>query len=214
MSARCCSPLLLAATCCRRSRVVFARHEHRQLFVELTKLENARDELNIEFGRLQLEQATWAESNRIDQVARDAAGHGVPGSRRHRGGAPMKPRATVQRASRKPRAQAAARSSTLRAARCWLVVVGTLGLCSLALVGRARRPAAGRQRVLSRAGRRALPARSADPDLARHDHRPQRRAAGGVLAGGVGVGQSAGTAEDARPPAGTGAARSACRPTS
>ena len=33
--------------------------------------ERARDELNFEFGRLQLEQATWAESNRIDQIARD-----------------------------------------------------------------------------------------------------------------------------------------------
>ncbi|MGV8944518.1 cell division protein FtsL [Thermomonas sp.] len=46
------------------------RHEHRLQFIELSKLEKARDELNIEFGRLQLEQATWAESNRVDQVAR------------------------------------------------------------------------------------------------------------------------------------------------
>jgi cell division protein FtsL len=29
---------------------------------QLSKLERARDELNIEFGRLQLEQATWAEA--------------------------------------------------------------------------------------------------------------------------------------------------------
>ncbi|WP_058835532.1 cell division protein FtsL [Luteimonas abyssi] len=50
--------------------VVHARHQHRQLFAQLTRLETARDELNIDFGRLQLEQATWAESNRIDQVAR------------------------------------------------------------------------------------------------------------------------------------------------
>jgi len=50
--------------------VVNARHEHRQLFVQLTRLEHARDELNIDFGRLQLEQATWAEANRIDQIAR------------------------------------------------------------------------------------------------------------------------------------------------
>ena len=28
-----------------------------------------RDELDIEFSRLQLEQATWAETNRIEQVA-------------------------------------------------------------------------------------------------------------------------------------------------
>ena len=58
--------------------VVFARHEHRQLFVALTKLEKSRDELNIEFGRLQLEQATWAESNRIDQVARLRLGMKFP----------------------------------------------------------------------------------------------------------------------------------------
>lgn len=50
--------------------VVRDRHEHRLQFMALSKLEKARDELNIEFGRLQLEQATWAESNRIDQVAR------------------------------------------------------------------------------------------------------------------------------------------------
>jgi cell division protein FtsL len=61
--------------------IVFARHEHRQLFVELTRLEKARDELNIEFGRLQLEQATWAESNRIDQVARVRLGMVFPETR-------------------------------------------------------------------------------------------------------------------------------------
>ena len=58
--------------------VVFARHEHRQLFIALTALERARDELNIEFGRLQLEQATWSESNRIDQVAREKLGMKFP----------------------------------------------------------------------------------------------------------------------------------------
>ena len=35
-------------------------------------------ELNIEFGRLQLEQATWAESNRVDQVARSRLGMVFP----------------------------------------------------------------------------------------------------------------------------------------
>ncbi|HVI58920.1 MAG TPA: cell division protein FtsL [Luteimonas sp.] len=58
--------------------VVDARHEHRQLFVQLTRLERARDELNIDFGRLQLEQATWAEANRIDQVARTRLGMKFP----------------------------------------------------------------------------------------------------------------------------------------
>ncbi len=58
--------------------VVNARHEHRQLFVQLTRLEHARDELNIDFGRLQLEQATWAEANRIDQIARTRLGMKFP----------------------------------------------------------------------------------------------------------------------------------------
>ncbi|GAB1408492.1 cell division protein FtsL [Thermomonas brevis] len=58
--------------------VVRDRHDHRQAFVELNKLDKARDELNIEFGRLQLEQATWAESNRVDQVARTRLGMSFP----------------------------------------------------------------------------------------------------------------------------------------
>ena len=58
--------------------VVETRQHHRQLFVQVSKLERARDDLNIEFGRLQLEQATWAESNRIDQVARDRLGMKFP----------------------------------------------------------------------------------------------------------------------------------------
>ena len=58
--------------------VVYARQQHRQAYVELTRLENERDELNMEFSRLQLEQATWAESNRIDQVARTRLGMKFP----------------------------------------------------------------------------------------------------------------------------------------
>ena len=87
MSARLLLAVLIVANVLSAIAVVFARHEHRQLFIQLSRLEKARDELNIEFGRLQLEQATWAESNRIDQVARERLGMSVPGSRRHRGGA-------------------------------------------------------------------------------------------------------------------------------
>ncbi len=59
--------------------VVEARHQHRQLFVQLSKLTHARDELNVDFGRLQLEQATWAENNRIEQIARGKLGMVSPG---------------------------------------------------------------------------------------------------------------------------------------
>jgi cell division protein FtsL len=80
MSARLLLAVLLAANVFTAIGVVFARHEHRELFIALTGLERARDDLNIEFGRLQLEQATWAESNRIDQVARTRLGMKFPES--------------------------------------------------------------------------------------------------------------------------------------
>ena len=49
--------------------VVYARHSHRQAYVELSKLERRRDEYNVEFRRLQTEQATVAETNRIVSIA-------------------------------------------------------------------------------------------------------------------------------------------------
>lgn len=70
--------LLVAATMASAIAVVHSRHQHRQLFVELSRLEHERDELNIEFGRLQLEQATWAETNRIEQIARSRLGMQPP----------------------------------------------------------------------------------------------------------------------------------------
>ena len=78
MTARLLLAALIVANVVSAIGVVFARHEHRQLFIALTGFERARDELNIEFGRLQLEQATWAESNRIDQVAREKLGMKFP----------------------------------------------------------------------------------------------------------------------------------------
>lgn len=61
--------LLLGLVVTSAVAVVLARHQHREGFMELSKLEKARDELNIEFGRLQIEQATWSETNRIEQLA-------------------------------------------------------------------------------------------------------------------------------------------------
>ncbi|KAA2285119.1 cell division protein FtsL [Arenimonas fontis] len=59
--------------------VVWARHQHRQAYIALSSLERERDELNIEFGRLQLEQATWSEANRVEQVAGTRLGMRFPG---------------------------------------------------------------------------------------------------------------------------------------
>ncbi len=58
--------------------VVYSRHLHRQAYISLTMLEHDRDELNIDFGQLQLEQATWSEANRIEQVAGNRIGMRYP----------------------------------------------------------------------------------------------------------------------------------------
>jgi cell division protein FtsL len=72
--------VLVAGVIASAIGVVYARHRHRQAFIQLSALERQRDELNIEFGRLQLEQATWAETNRIDQIARTQLGMKFPES--------------------------------------------------------------------------------------------------------------------------------------
>jgi cell division protein FtsL len=70
--------VLLLAVLVSAIGVVWTRHESRVLFVELTRLQNQRDELNVEYGRLELEQATWAEPRRIDQEARSKLGMVTP----------------------------------------------------------------------------------------------------------------------------------------
>ncbi|HEB59929.1 MAG TPA: cell division protein FtsL [Gammaproteobacteria bacterium] len=50
--------------------VVYSRHQHRELFIELQALRAERDRLNIEWGKLQLEQSTWGTHVRIERVAR------------------------------------------------------------------------------------------------------------------------------------------------
>jgi cell division protein FtsL len=49
--------------------LVYTRHESRKLFIELEQLTADRDELNIEWGQLQIEQSTWATHARIERVA-------------------------------------------------------------------------------------------------------------------------------------------------
>lgn len=73
-----CLLVLLAAVLASALGVVWTRHESRVLFVSLTALQNQRDELNIEYGKLELEQATYAEPRRIDEEARQKLGMVTP----------------------------------------------------------------------------------------------------------------------------------------
>lgn len=51
--------------------IVYVRHESRVLFSELQHADSELDQLQIDWGRLQLEQATWAEASRIEAQARE-----------------------------------------------------------------------------------------------------------------------------------------------
>ena len=63
--------VIVFATVCVISAIalIYTKHESRKLFVELETLTHQRDELNIEWGQLQIEQSTWATHSRIEQVA-------------------------------------------------------------------------------------------------------------------------------------------------
>ncbi len=50
--------------------VVHAKYSSRKYFVELQKLRLKQDELDVEWGRLQLEQSTWATQHRVQKLAR------------------------------------------------------------------------------------------------------------------------------------------------
>ena len=50
--------------------VVYAKHQSRKLFVELDTLKKERDEMKVEWGRLQLEQSTLATHARIERTAK------------------------------------------------------------------------------------------------------------------------------------------------
>ncbi|MFO7604078.1 MAG: cell division protein FtsL [Gammaproteobacteria bacterium] len=54
--------------------VVYVKHENRKHFVELQVQQKKRDEMNIEWGQLQLEQSTWATHSRIEGQARKRLG--------------------------------------------------------------------------------------------------------------------------------------------
>lgn len=71
--------ILLLATAASGIAVAWSRHQHRLTFTQFSSAERERDELNIEYGRLQLEIATLVDAERIAQRARDELGMRVPG---------------------------------------------------------------------------------------------------------------------------------------
>jgi cell division protein FtsL len=51
--------------------LVSAKHQSRQLFVRLELLKEARDRLQVDWGRLKIEQSTLATHGRVEALVRE-----------------------------------------------------------------------------------------------------------------------------------------------
>ncbi len=51
--------------------IVMTQHNYRKTFMEIQKLESVKNDLIEEWGKLQLEQSTWATDDRIERLARE-----------------------------------------------------------------------------------------------------------------------------------------------
>ncbi len=71
--------LLIIAVISTALGVVYTQHESRKLFVELEQQRKKQDQLDAEWGRLQLEQGTLATPWRIESTARERLGMALPG---------------------------------------------------------------------------------------------------------------------------------------
>ncbi len=60
--------------------LVVTRHETRLAFAEWQSLQEKRDALNVEWGRLQLEQSTWGRPERVERLAVERLNMKVPGT--------------------------------------------------------------------------------------------------------------------------------------
>ncbi len=61
--------LLLAAVVMCALSVVTSQHKARKLYIELQKEKERAQQMEVEWGQLQLEQSTWATPARVEKVA-------------------------------------------------------------------------------------------------------------------------------------------------
>jgi cell division protein FtsL len=71
-------PILWLATLGSAAAAVYFKHRSRELFVELERLETRRDNLQIEWGQLQLEQSAWSTHAFVERVASAKLHMGMP----------------------------------------------------------------------------------------------------------------------------------------
>lgn len=62
-------PILWLAALASAAGAIYSKHRARELFVELERLNVRRDNLEIEWGQLQLEQSAWSTHAFVENVA-------------------------------------------------------------------------------------------------------------------------------------------------
>lgn len=72
--------MLTAALFASGLGLVYVKYENRKLYAEWQQLVAERDEMNVDWGRLQLELSTWATHPRIERLARERLQMKMPDS--------------------------------------------------------------------------------------------------------------------------------------
>lgn len=62
-------PVLWIAALGSAAAAVYLKHRSREMFVQLERLDTRRDNLDIEWGQLQLEQSAWSNNAFVERVA-------------------------------------------------------------------------------------------------------------------------------------------------
>ena len=62
-------PVLWLAALGSAAGAIYCKHRSRELFVQLERLDARRDNLEIEWGQLQLEQSAWSTHAFVERVA-------------------------------------------------------------------------------------------------------------------------------------------------
>ena len=70
--------ILIIAVMISALTVVYTKHQSRKLFISLQSHISERDQLDVEWGRLMLEQSTWVTPGRIEEIARKRLGMRLP----------------------------------------------------------------------------------------------------------------------------------------
>ena len=71
-------PLLWMLALASAAGAIWAKHRSRELFIELERLNVARDNLEVEWGQLQLEQSAWSTHAFVENVAAQKLKMSIP----------------------------------------------------------------------------------------------------------------------------------------